>query len=175
VALGDPLAAATLGLDACSEHGGFRLRPFPTRWPAGRELGFEVRIRPTVRSAKGEQDAFLQAVSLAKGAPLQRETVYAQWLRDHLAPRVGTRVEPWQGAVELLDIRLAAFQRSGIVRRVQAPAGERRRARAIDGPDAVLKGQLRVVDPVAFGHLLTRGVGRHRAFGFGMLMLGPTD
>ena len=82
VALADPLAAQTLGLGACSSHGGYRLRPFPTAWPQGQVLGFEVRVRPTVRGARGEQDAFLHAVAQAggkDGAPLERETVYTQW------------------------------------------------------------------------------------------------
>jgi CRISPR system Cascade subunit CasE len=41
----------------------------------------------------------------------------------------------------------------------------------VSGPDAVLAGQLRVTDPKAFTQLLASGVGRHRAFGFGLLLL----
>lgn len=176
VALANPLAAQTLGLGATDRHEGYRLRPFPTRWPKGQVLGFEVRLRPTVRAAKGEQDAFLHAVEHAQGAPLQREAVYVQWLRGHLAPHEGTAREAWHGAVELLeDVRLMAYQRHQIVRRTQAPAGEARRGRVIDGPDAVLKGHLRVLDPLAFAQLLARGVGRHRAFGFGMLLLSRAN
>lgn len=172
VALAEPLAAQTLGLDATDQHAGYRLRPFPTRWPQGQVLAFEVRLRPTVRAAKGERDAFLHAVELAQGAPLQRESVYVQWLREHLARRESAAREPWQGAVELLDdVHLAGYQRQQIVRRTQAAGGESRRGRVIDGPDALLKGHLRVLDPDAFAHLLARGVGRHRAFGFGMLLL----
>lgn len=172
VALAEPLAAQTLGLGATPEHPGFRLRAFPTRWPAGQVLGFEVRVRPTLRAAKGERDAFLHAVELAQGAPLQRQAVYVQWLREHLALREGAAREPWQGAVELLDdVHLAGYQRQQIVRRTQATGGSSRRGHVIDGPDALLKGHLRVLDPVAFAHLLGRGVGRHRAFGFGMLLL----
>lgn len=172
VALADPLAAQTLGLGSTEQHAGYRLRPFPTRWPAGQVLGFEVRLRPTVRAAKGERDAFLHAVEQAQGAPLQRQSVYVRWLRDHLAPREGAAREPWQGAVELLeDVHLAGYQRQQIVRRTQAAVGDARRSQVIEGPDAVLKGHLRVRDPQAFAHLLARGVGRHRAFGFGMLLL----
>ena len=167
VALADPLAAQTLGLGASGEHDGYRLRPFPTQWPQGQVLGFEVRLRPTVRAAKGERDVFLQAVEQARGAPLQREMVYLQWLREHLAPREGATCEVWQGAVDLLDdVHLAGYQR-----RTQATDGEARRGHVIDGPDALLKGHLRVRDSQAFAHLLARGVGRHRAFGFGMLLL----
>ena len=174
VAMADPLAAQTLGLGACSSHGGYRLRPFPTAWPQGQVLGFEVRVRPTVRGARGEQDAFLHAVAQAggkDGAPLERETVYTQWLREHLAVRDGVSPQPWQGALELLDVQLSAFARSKSVRRTQASADQGRKGHASDGPDAILKGRLRITDPTAFAHLLARGVGRHRAFGFGMLLL----
>lgn len=172
VALADPLAAQTLGLGATGEHDGYRLRPFPTRWPQGQVLGFEVRLRPTVRTVRGERDVFLQAVEQARGVPVQRETVYLQWLREHLAPREGATCEAWQGAVDLLgDVHLAGYQRQQVIRRTQAAGGEARRGRVIDGPDALLKGHLRVRDSRAFAHLLARGVGRHRAFGFGMVLL----
>jgi CRISPR system Cascade subunit CasE len=172
VALADPLAAQTLGLGATGQHAGYRLRPFPMLWPAGKILGFEVRLRPTVRAAKGERDAFLHAVEQAKGAPLDRQVVYVQWLREHLAPRDGAIREVWQGAVDLLDdVHLAGYQRQQIVRRTQPAGGEARRGRVIDGPDTLLKGHLRVREPAAFAQLLARGVGRHRAFGFGMLLL----
>lgn len=171
VALADPIAAQTLGLGASGLHEGYRLRAFPALWHAGQVLGFEVRVRPTVRAAAGEQDAFLQAVARANGAPLQREAVYAQWLRTHLAASDGGAREAWQGAVEVTEVQLAGFQRLAIVRRTQAVDGAARRGRVIDGPDALLKGRLRVLDPVAFRQLLARGVGRHRAFGFGMLLL----
>lgn len=173
-ALADPQAARTLGLGAGHGHSGYRLRLFPSVWPQGKQLGFEVRVRPTVRGAQGEQDAFLHAVGQAggkEGGPVQRETVYAQWLREHLSVREGAPRQPWQGAVELPDVQLSAFARSSVVRRTQASASQPRKGQAIDGPDATLMGRLRVTDPTAFAHLLARGVGRHRAFGFGMLLL----
>ena len=174
VALADPLAAQTLGLGASSSHAGYRLRPFPSQWPQDQELGFEVRVRPTVRGAQGEQDAFLHAVAQAGGKggdPVDRQAVYAQWLREHLSVREGTPRQPWQGAVELRDVQLSAFARSKTVRRTHASAEQGRKGHASDGPDATLMGRLRITDPTAFAHLLARGVGRHRAFGFGMLLL----
>lgn len=174
VALADDLAARTLGLGACSAHAGYRLRPFPTQWAQGQVLGFEVRVRPTVRSGQKEQDAFWHAVIQAggpQGAAVQREAIYAQWLREQLAVREGAPLQPWQGAVELLDAQLSAFARGTVVRRTQPIAGQPRKGRAIEGTDATLTGRLRVTDPAAFAHLLARGVGRHRAYGFGMLLL----
>lgn len=135
-------------------------------------------MRPTVRGAKGEQDAFLHAVAAAggrDGALVSREAVYADWLRAQLAERPGQPRQPWQGAVELLDVQLSAFGRSRIQRHSQAGAATARKGRTIDGPDATLTGHLRVIDPVAFAHLLTRGIGRHRSYGFGMLLLHRAD
>jgi CRISPR system Cascade subunit CasE len=172
VALADPLAALTLGLGATERHPGYRLRAFPTEWRNGQVLAFEVRLRPTLRTAQGERDAFLCALERAQGAPVQREAVYVQWLREHVGPCEGAAPQPWQGAMEVLDdVHVAAFQRQPIVRRTQTPDGQGRRGVVVDGPDAVLKGHLRVLDGPAFAHLLARGIGRHRAFGFGMLLL----
>lgn len=178
VGLADPLAAQTLGLAACGSYAGYRLRPFPTQWAQGQELGFELRLRPTVRSGQKEQDAFLHAVNLAggpQGAPVDRQAVYAQWLREHLAVREGAARQPWQGAIELLDVRLSAFARSRVMRRTQPGADQIRKGHSIEGPDAILTGRLRVADPAAFAQLLARGVGRHRAYGFGMLLLQRAD
>lgn len=176
VALADPEAALTLGLSATAAQGGYNLRPFPTEWPAGKRLGFEVRVRPTVREGKTgrERDVFLHAVERAQGAPLKREVVYAQWLREHLAPREGAPLELWQDAVELMDVQMSRYQRLDVLRRTQrtAPDGTRR-GHVVAGPDVVLTGQLRVARATAFAQLLARGVGRHRAFGFGMLLLRP--
>ncbi|MDD4944986.1 MAG: type I-E CRISPR-associated protein Cas6/Cse3/CasE [Rhodoferax sp.] len=37
----------------------------------------------------------------------------------------------------------------------------------------MLAGQMRVTDPQAFAQLLANGLGRHRTFGFGLLLLRP--
>jgi CRISPR system Cascade subunit CasE len=176
VALADQEAAQALGLSATSEQGGYNLRPFPSEWTEGKVLGFEVRVRPTVREGKTgrERDVFLHTMEQADGATLQREAVYAQWLREHLGKREGAVVEPWQGAVDLLNVHMSRYQRLDVLRRTQAVAQDSvRRGKVVSGPDVVLTGQLRVTKPPAFAHLLARGIGRHRAFGFGMLLLRP--
>lgn len=182
IALADPDVAAALGLGATAEHDGCSLRAFPTRWPVGHVLGFEVRVRPIVRegATRQERDAFLAAVqtdAAESSEPLDRGTVYQRWLVEQLSVRTGggARVEPWQGAVDVIDSRLERFRLLDVVRQTQSTPAEpgQRQRRAVGGPDAVLAGRLRVVDAQAFAALLARGVGRHRAFGFGMLMLRP--
>ena len=167
VALADPEVAAALWLGQTRQHGGMNVRPFPTQWAVGHTFGFEVRVRPIIREGKTgrERDAFLAAAEKAQGSALDRGEVYAQWLRDLLAR---------QGGAELMDARMTRYQQLGVTRKSQkGSADDVRHSRLINGPDAVLAGQLRVTNSQAFAQLLANGLGRHRAFGFGLLMLRP--
>jgi CRISPR system Cascade subunit CasE len=98
---------------------------------------------------------------LGKDVLVDREAVYREWLADHLAR---------QGGVTIRTSRVKAFQRARLVRRTQ---GAERQAHLAERPDVVLDGELLVADPADFAKMLARGVGRHRAFGFGMLLLKP--
>ena len=155
------------------------VKPMPHSWPAGTVLGFEVRVCPVVRLAsdvrarahdgrdavwrKGaEVDACLHRRFLSAGAEPEagRETVYLDWLAERLAPAAR------------IDARLEGFRR---VRLLRSRHRAERRHRSFERPDALLAGSLEITDGEAFGALLVRGVGRHRAFGFGMLLLRPAD
>lgn len=182
VALAEPDVVAALGLAATAEHGGFSLRPFPSRWPRGHVLGFESRIRPVIREGRTgrERDAFLAEIERAgPGTVVDRADVYRRWLQTRLQDRLDAGTAPWQGAAELVHAEVTRHRLLGVLRRTQPSgtggAGPARQARVAVGPDVVLQGRLRVLDPDAFGHLLARGIGRHRAFGFGMLLLRPAD
>lgn len=167
VALADPDVSAALGLGQTRQHGGMNVRPFPTQWAVGHTLGFEVRVRPIIREGKTgrERDAFLTAVEKAQGSALDRGEVYVQWLRDVLAR---------QGGAELVDARMTRYQQLGVTRKSQkGNAEDVRHSRLVNGPDTVLTGQLRVANSQAFAQLLANGLGRHRAFGFGLLLLRP--
>jgi CRISPR system Cascade subunit CasE len=63
---------------------------------------------------------------------------------------------------------LERFCRSFTLRRDKS-----RRLRSVEGPDASFSGVLVVEDPEKFAGLLAHGVGRHAAFGYGMLLLRP--
>ena len=52
---------------------------------------------------------------------------------------------------------------------------KRNAARYSEGPDALMRGELTVTDGTAFACLLKKGIGRHRAYGYGMLLLRPAD
>jgi CRISPR system Cascade subunit CasE len=131
-------------------------------------LGFETRIRPVRRLIKpcgkfpkgAEIDAFLVEGlrRFPDGPPdeeterLRREKVYEQWLSERLG-----------GAADLEAARLSSFVRHRAARN----------GRAIEGPDAVVQGDLVIRDPALFAQRLAKGVGRHTAYGFGMLLIRP--
>lgn len=166
-ALADPDVATALGLGQTRQHGGMSVRPFPTQWAVGHTLGFEVRVRPIIREGKTgrERDAFLAAAEKVGDSRLDRGEVYVQWLRDLLAR---------QGGAELVDARMTRYQQLGVTRKSQkGSSNDVRHSRLVGGPDAVLAGQLRVTNSQAFAQLLDNGIGRHRAFGFGLVLLRP--
>ena len=167
------LAAAAMPPTADSEAAGalalssLEARAMPVDWPMGARFSFELRTRPVVRSRpKGragrshEVDAAAWASANSAGAP-PKERVYTDWLAARLAGR-GAR---------LIDAELAVLRRSRTLRRPVVD-GERRSVLS-EGPDALFRGTLEIGDPAAFADGLAHGVGRHRAFGFGCLLLAP--
>ena len=156
-----PLQIQTIPVDRIQS------KAMPATWRAGLQLGFETRIRPVVRRAAdaegtggGERDAFqIEAMRHPRGEmPRDREAVYTDWLSRELERRGGARLEP-EGT------QLVSFRRL----RSRYQPGQR----PSEGPEAVMRGVLTITDPEAFAQLLARGVGRHRAYGYGMLLLRP--
>ena len=153
----------------------------PPDFEPGRRLGFDIRLRPVRRlrrdlsdlepgrslSKGSEVDAFrLEAMrrfplgqtdpdAAASKNGVTRQSVYVEWL----AERFGDAA-----AVE--QCNLAAFKRSRAIRGTgQGP----------EGPDATLHGTLAVSNPKVFTQILRTGIGRHRAYGYGMLLLRPPN
>lgn len=155
-----PDAAAALALP------GLAGKAMPARFHVGQRLGFSVRVRPVVRvdGASGratvrERDAFLHAIAdVPSTAVVDRGVVYRDWLTRRLAA----------GGAVAQTLSLDAVRRTRVVRR-----GRNRALTAPEGPDVTASGVLQVADPDLFAVMLARGVGRHRAFGFGMLLLRP--
>jgi CRISPR system Cascade subunit CasE len=169
-------AALPDALDVC-DLSRLMSKPMPAEWRSGRRIGFETRVRPVNRLlkplaqstgngfAKGaELDVYLvETLRVASKAPAivqpsqdegrSRETVYIEWLGQRLT-----------GAANLTsDVRMVHFARHRAARKGYAP----------EGPDVVLQGDLIVSDPVQFQEKLASGLGRHKAYGYGMLLLRP--
>jgi len=163
-------AFADPGVHGCCDLAALErnVKRMPEAWPDGARLGFRVRACPVVRmSSEGphwrkgaEVDAFLARCWKEEGKAVDRESVYREWMTGELERR-GAR---------LVDLEMKGFQRQRVVRRDH---GAERRSHVAERPDAMLEGVLDVVSGREFADLLARGVGRHRAFGFGMLLLRP--
>ena len=173
----DPLQASILPPDTLDS------KPMPGNWQSGKRLGFEIRIRPVVRLERdpskvaagvqrkfkdgglrpgSECDVFLhEALQYPEKGTMQRtrEEVYAEWLSQQLDRRGGA-------SLNMSSTRLVSFQRTRAIRKLHS--------RHSEGPDAVMRGNITVTDPDAFTRLLSHGIGRHRAYGYGMLLLRPT-
>lgn len=141
-------------------------KDMPDTWQTGRRLGFELRACPVSR-AERERDVYLVAVSRAEEAGMEapsRPQVYAEWLANQLGK---------DGAAKVVGntVDLIGFQRIRSQRLAHAAGGAKRLI--VERPDALFSGELTIDNSGAFAQLLSRGIGRHRAFGFGMLLLRP--
>ena len=170
------------GLDIL--NGEIRSKVMPINFESGKRLGFDVRLRPVRRVKKevlntqsgkmyrqgAEVDAFiLEAIhrfpegwtekSKEDGQSLrgQRAECYIAWLE---------RVLAGAAKVEQEECCLRSFKRRRVVRG---------NGLGPEGPDITMQGNIIVEDAVAFLSLLRKGVGRHRAYGYGMLLLRPPN
>jgi CRISPR system Cascade subunit CasE len=160
----DPLAWDVCNLDRMVS------KPMPSMFEAGKRLGFAARVCPIRRIAKrgpmqrdrAEVDAFLaKSWEVGPDVLLDRRDVYRDWLDEELAK---------EGAAKVLDAAMTSFHLGRIHRRTQ---GEERKGHRSERPDVGFEGELEILDAAAFARRLARGVGRHRSFGFGMLLLRP--
>lgn len=149
----------------------FASKNMPGHWQIGRTLAFKVRACPTVRMDRegayhrkgAEVDVFLSKC-WSNEDPQQipdRSKVYCDWLESQF-----NRL----GGISLQHVQIDNFKLQRLIRRTQ---GAERKARTLERPDVTFRGEFTVIDSLAFDHLIRRGIGRHRAFGFGMLLLMP--
>ena len=139
-------------------------KAMPEKIPTGRILGFDVLVRPVRRRqmpsklhggrvTTRELDVFGHGNDAFNDAGLTRDTTYQTWLNAQL-----------RGTATILRSRIARYQRLATMRGDgQGPTG----------PDVTIHGDLRVNDPEGFNERIRRGLGRHKAYGYGMLLLRP--
>lgn len=170
-------AISLQGLD-CDVADALRLshwkgRELPQDWRPGERLRFEVHAAPIVRTRTAMSNAYVEqdaafhpkfGQDATDAEPPTREETYGRWLANELARG---------NAAALLHHELISFSYQSVLRRHATNAAGKRPARSSQLPATTFRGLLEVRDGAAFHALIARGLGRHRAFGFGCLLLAP--
>lgn len=142
------------------EAEGVASKPMPQSWPAGRRLHAEALVCPVSRQDNEEKDVYLRALDRSGPQAPPRAEVYRQWF-----------IAQWKNSVRFEGLQLLGMMsRSRLLRRAR---NRRERLRIVERPQALFGADIVVENPAAFASLLARGIGRHRAFGFGMILLSP--
>ncbi|MEJ5207100.1 type I-E CRISPR-associated protein Cas6/Cse3/CasE [Denitratimonas sp. CY0512] len=146
---------------AVMDVAGIASKPMPSVWRTGQRLRVEVLTCPVSRKGDEEKDIYLRALDrLGSDAP-PRAQVYQQWFAAQ-----------WNDALHFEQVELLGMvARSRLLRRARGGAN---RLRAIERPQALFAGRAVIANNESFAALLARGIGRHRAFGFGMVLLSPS-
>ena len=135
----------------------------------GKRLSLLVRACPVVRLSSNlagygrgaELDAY-QAHMLRPQEHLSREQLYCAWLGRRLQ---GSDVS----GLNISSIYVRGMSLTAVLRRTH---GEDREAKALRRPDVSFGIEAAVQDSAKFTDLLAKGIGRHRAFGFGAILMG---
>jgi CRISPR system Cascade subunit CasE len=143
-----------------------RSKPMPETWRTGSRVGFELRCVPATRAGKDgpswkkgtERDVYL--VAKERNEEAVRELVYRNWVAEQLQRR---------GGVVLQEFTLRQHRRAQLVR----PDHKAKQRRVLTLPEIEAQGVFTITEESDMGALLSAGVGRHRAFGFGLLLLRP--
>ena len=141
-------------------------KAMPTDWPMGGIFGFSVLMAPIVRQSKPvkrERDAYFASLDAGGEKSLQkRERVYLDLLKREISR---------DGAASVLEAGLTAIKQNSVQRRSYSEVDQERKLKPFQRSVAEFKGRLQIKNPETFQKLMMRGVGRHRAFGLGMLLL----
>ncbi len=153
-------------------------KAMPTKLTKGRKLGFDIYVRPVSRVHKEINDS-QSGKTIGKGSEvdvfrlevlrkfpngwketgkdkncLSREEIYMRWLGERLS-----------GVAKIESCILKSFIRAKVCRG----------GKFSEGPNAVLHGDLVIEDADKFMTCLHKGIGRHKAYGYGMLLLRPPN
>lgn len=176
-------AATVAPPEYCSiiRPGDIRTKQMPQAFRLGQQLGFELRARPVRRVSEDVRDGKHGKV-VKKGSEVD-----AFWLDKLRSPADNATASPavpsedalvqrghcyhvWLAA-RLASIAQVKACRIRSFRRAKAVRGPK----VVEGPDVVLHGELEIEDASQFAQVLRDGVGRHKAYGYGMLLLRPAN
>ena len=149
-------------------------KPVPSDWQEGESLAFQVRLCPSRRAIKNkpdytrlantanppnEQDAYLYHLNICTEnqlTPKSGQEVYVEWLHERIAKQSGA-------TLNTDSCQLRSYNKLQAQRKTNGPLYLL--------SEAVIAGSMTVTDPEWFQKILANGVGRHKAYGFGMIML----
>ncbi|MHB1610960.1 MAG: type I-E CRISPR-associated protein Cas6/Cse3/CasE [Sulfobacillus sp.] len=143
---------------------GILSRPMPTV-PSGTTLGFDTLICPVARQSRTGIEKDLWCFGDVSSPDRTRDAVYGAWLAERIHQTYAAHVTTTALAQWRLVQHLRQTQPDPVT-------GQRFRHHSLR-PYALMRGMLTVRDSDAFTALLAHGIGRHRAFGYGMLLLRP--
>lgn len=134
-------------------------KQMPDVWRTNTSYSFELRFSPTRRDLKSRKhkDAYLFGEH-----GKSRAEIYEEWLNH----RIGE-------AATFEGLSMKSFCLTNISRRAVNGSEKRRLENRCVIPDVTFEGRIRVNDSTQFSKLITNGIGRNRAFGFGTLLLRP--
>lgn len=150
----------------------------PERIPPDTPLRFFLRANPTV-DRKGFHDGKKRRVAVG----INPELAFQRMGRPEDTPTKPEAIAAWRDA-ELRDWLVRQGARRGfavencapgpiVARRIVRTERGRPRGRAMTFHEVEFTGTLRIIDPAAFEKTCREGLGRGRAFGYGLLMVRP--
>lgn len=131
----------------------FRSTSVPQPWREGTTLRFQVRTVPTFRPRGSVMELDLHR---KQDASPTREETYYHWLRRLMAERAGADAP-------LHTMELTKYNQRTVRRNPSSPI--------MTLPDVTIQGACAIEDPEKWAYALTVGIGRHKAYGYGMLLL----
>ena len=173
----------------------FQSRALPNIWPKNLRLRFDLRACPVRRrlvksplviesyvpgipsktlndKRRDELDAYQFAVARAAergdGKPI-RDEVYIEWLKQRLS--IDNNASLCVSVVPM-SIRVISYRSTRLLRRPRSK-NNIRSEHWLTRPEVFFTGLLDIVEGSHVSDFLSRGVGRHCGFGFGMMLLKP--
>lgn len=139
----------------------FMSKPMPAVWSAGQKLRMEVLTCPVSRQGSTEKDVYLRALDRHGDLAPTRTQVYHDWFTAQTKDAL---------QFEYLEVQ-GMKTRGRLLRRARSNGN---RLMTIERPQILFSAAAIIGDTERFSALLARGMGRHRAFGFGMILLAPS-
>lgn len=150
-AFADPDACAAIDIENIGH------KKMPSSFKSGAYFGFSVRCRTTIRN-HNENGKYVEKDAYTLDASLSKFGNYASWLEGRLK----------KAGCGLRDVKITRALNTISLRR-----DENRKLVPVSGPDISFSGTLFIENDALAATGLYNPIGRHGAFGYGMVLLSP--